>query len=163
MRGREGELWGIVNLLSFTGDTIKTLDVLDAHKQKVQMLHAPLGFEINICKHIKGLLQSVHVVAFIVLLPALEVRYYTQQCPLQHDVHCAADPMAQIRLELLASTPICRRCTIRYRTTIRRRHSRRYRTSLTCWRAAPAVTVTTAMPRLAPAPCARSPFIIRLV
>ena len=37
MQGRQGELWGIVNLMSFTGDTIKTLDVLDAHKQRVRM------------------------------------------------------------------------------------------------------------------------------
>ena len=35
MPGRKGELWGIANLLSYTGDTIKTLDVIDTHRQKV--------------------------------------------------------------------------------------------------------------------------------
>jgi hypothetical protein len=38
MRSRTGELFGIANLLSYTGHTIKTLDVLDAHKHKVRML-----------------------------------------------------------------------------------------------------------------------------
>jgi hypothetical protein len=36
MRGRKGELWGIANLLLYTGNTIRTLDVLDTHRQKVQ-------------------------------------------------------------------------------------------------------------------------------
>jgi hypothetical protein len=43
MPGRKGELWGIANLLSYTGDTIKTLDVIDTHRQKVGLqIHAVL-------------------------------------------------------------------------------------------------------------------------
>ena len=35
MPGRKGELWGIANLFLYTGSTIRTLDVLDAHRHKV--------------------------------------------------------------------------------------------------------------------------------